>query len=616
MPYPLLVAIRTRIVLCMLLLVGAYTLFGVITVQHTARRYAMKTTERVLLDRVGVVEDEIDGALDQLAAATRRAANAEELAPFLRGRRGSVEPAGEALAWIHQHTRATTLMLLDPTGAIQLQTGDTLAASGRLVEHPTVQGALERGLGAWWLVLEGYPYVAAMAPVSDGDERVGLLLAIHPYELDSLEQLERLSGTELVLLSAEGAMVHTLGDLDEAAAADSFARLARHTEGERRPRQVALAGERFMVLEASLGRPGQTDEVGLALALPLETIKAMTQGVRNRFGLVAVGATLLALVLGATLGRTFSRPIEDLVAYARRAAEGEAGAASGPTAVPEMAVLADAMTDLVRQQARRSGRAVAQACRERERELGRHLQAQLEDGDEPAPPGFDTAVGRWRLDRAAGDVVEVLPAADGSLWIALGEVASRGVVAASVAALLRGAVTAAVALQPGDPPSRLLAAVDRAVSEGIRRAGWAPTFAALRLVRLAPDGTLQFAGAQQEMLLLPATGGDVQALAWHGTWLGLGPGGLPDDPDGHAVLSPGDTLVLQTDGLLAGEDGSGRLFGAARVRQLLDQSRGHPARVVRDRLIGAWTQWTATARDDATVVVVRRPAGPGAAPPG
>jgi len=610
--YPLGVAIRTRILLCMLLIVGTYTLAGVVVVHYSVRAYALRSTETLLLDRIVITAEQLDANLDDLGSVTRGAARAEYLAPFLQGESDTVEMAGEALAWIGKHTRADALFLLDPDGNIALQSGDAMRVPGDVVQHPTIRGALERGVGAWWLPLEGHPYLAALAPVNDGDERVGLLLAVVAFEIEELGVIAETAGAQVVLLEESGALLHTLGRRaeDDSEAAASFELLARRSPGERLPHQMALFGARYLVIERAL-KNHSGDDIGVALLTPLATITEMARGVRQRLGMVGLIVTALSVLLALLLSRTISRPLEDLVAYARRAAEGDTRPASSNSPLPEMVVLADALGDLVRQQTRRRARAKDRARAAREQEIGLALQSQLEAADVETP-GFDTAVGTWRHDEAAGDVVEVLPADDGGLWIAVGEVASRGVRAAAIAAMLRGAVASAVALQPAGSPSLTLAAVNRALSERIRRAGWEPCFAALRLLRLAPDGTLAYAGAQQEMLLIAAGGGTVRRLTWHGTWLGLGPGALADDPDGIDTLRPGDTLVLQTDGLLAGQDATGRLYGYNRVQQVLELSLGHPARVVRDRLMGSWDQWTETPLDDASVVVVRRHGGAGA----
>lgn len=593
----------------MLLIVCVFTLAGVVVVHYSVRAYALRCTETLLLDRIVITAEQLDTKQYELGSMTRSAARAGYLAPFLQGEGDSVEMAGEGLVWIGRHTRADALFLLDTDGNIALQSGDAMRVPGDVVQHPTIRGALERGVGAWWLPLEGHPYLAALAPVNDGDERVGLLLAVVAFKIEELGEIAETAGAQVVLLEEGGALLHTLERRaeDDPEAAASFELLALHSPGERLPHQMALFGARYLVIEQAL-KNHSGDDIGVALLTPLAPITEMARGVRQRLGLVGLVATALAVVLALVLSRTISRPLEDLVAYSRRAAEGGTRPASSNSPLPEMVVLADALGDLVRQQNRRRARAEDRASAAREQEIGQALQSRLEAANVDTP-GFDTAVGTWRHDEAACDVVEILPADDGGLWIALGEVASRGVRASAIAAVLRGAVASAVALQPAGSPSLTLAAVNRALSERIRRAGWEPCFAALRLLRLSPNGTLVYAGAQQEMLLIAASDGTVRRLTWHGTWLGLGPGALPDDPDGTDTLGPGDTLVLQTDGLLAGQDATGRLYGYDRVQQVLQVSLGHPARVVRDRLMGSWDQWTETHLDDASVVVVRRHGG-------
>jgi len=185
--YPLSMAIRTRLLLSMLLIVGVYTLLAVVVVHYTVRASAFDTVEAVLAARIQVVVEALDDASAEMERVTANAAHAEELAPLLMRERGAEQPAQETLDWIAQHTRADAVFLLDVYGGIALQAGDPEAIPDALVVHPAVQGALERGIGSGWLALDGQPLLVAMAPVSRGYERAGLLLAVDTGDAEMLE---------------------------------------------------------------------------------------------------------------------------------------------------------------------------------------------------------------------------------------------------------------------------------------------------------------------------------------------------------------------------------------------------------------------------------------------
>jgi serine phosphatase RsbU (regulator of sigma subunit) len=315
----------------------------------------------------------------------------------------------------------------------------------------------------------------------------------------------------------------------------------------------------------------------------------------------------VALGLATLSSRSILHPIDQLVAIARRAAAGDNSPVRQHTDIPEIAVLEDALTDLLRQQQRLIKQTRDEARRERDVEIGAWIQDSVTP-ESLALPGLDLAAGTWRDPDASGDYYDLFEAG-GELWLAIGDVAARGLRAGMLATLLHGSVRAAIEVDPEASPSAVLRALDPLFSRYLTTVGWSETFIALRLVRLSPDGTVRYAGAHEEMLLQRAGEQSTALHQWHGAWLGLGDDGLADDPDGELSLAPGDTLVLFTDGLLGAVDATGRYFGMAGLTKIIERSSGHPSRVVRDRLMTAWSEWVAAPGDDATVIVVRRRAG-------
>jgi len=113
----------------------------------------------------------------------------------------------------------------------------------------------------------------------------------------------------------------------------------------------------------------------------------------------------------------------------------------------------------------------------------------------------------------------------------------------------------------------------------------------------------------------------VDLLTAGGPVLGL----LPDVGyrAGHTKLSPGDLLVLYSDGVTEAETPAGEDFGDERLRQCLLSAYGQPSREVVTRLLDEVHRFTRRSdfADDLTVVAVslRHPSHHdhgGEAPPG
>jgi len=345
------------------------------------------------------------------------------------------------------------------------------------------------------------------------------------------------------------------------------------------------------------------DRLALSVLVPFET--ASSGELLETLSLIGVIAMAVAAVLLWLSSRAVTVPLERLVTFARDAAAGELRPVERHAAVPEIAVLEDALNDWLRQQERLFELHEAEGRSDRDQEIDRWFQRSVLP-QLPQLAGYDLAVGSWRAAEAGGDCCEAILCDDGVLWIAVGEVAARSLRAGILATLLHGSLETAVRAAPAAPPTRVLAVLDDVLARYIERVGWDRTFVAVRLLRIGPDGCVAYAGAHGEMLLSSADGASCEPLDWHGAWLGLGQVGDRDDPDGELTLGAGDTLLLYTDGVSAAQDSSARLFGAERIARALAEARDHPARVLVERLMGQWEQWADRRLDDATIVVVRR----------
>jgi len=196
-----------------------------------------------------------------------------------------------------------------------------------------------------------------------------------------------------------------------------------------------------------------------------------------------------------------------------------------------------------------------------------------------------------------GDYFDLFKTPDGQVFIAMGDVCGKGVVAATKTSAIKYSVRGmAVA---GLAPGRILSEINNMVSES----GDTSDIVTLWLASLdASACTLTHAnGGHPPALLLPQDGGKMLRLETTGPLLGA----IRDAEYGEVVsaLDAGDTILMYTDGVTEARRGN-KFFGEGRVRRALAKG-GSPADVV-DRLLASLDRFVpGSLRDDAAVLAVR-----------
>jgi sigma-B regulation protein RsbU (phosphoserine phosphatase) len=224
------------------------------------------------------------------------------------------------------------------------------------------------------------------------------------------------------------------------------------------------------------------------------------------------------------------------------------------------------------------------------------IQESLLPEEKPALEGWDVA-GSSRLCSAVGADYYDFAVDRGSLLLALGDVAGKGLAAALCMAALRAAVRAMWTEE--DPLPRLVSRINENLCQTLPP----NRFATLFLGRLQPaSGELLFINAGHAPPVLVPRGGGLARLEEGGTILGAFPAG--EWGAGHAVLAPGDVLVLLSDGVMESQGpGLPPETVAAVVRR--EDEAGATA-IVAALQRAAETVLGPTGDDDRTFVVLRR----------
>lgn len=173
-----------------------------------------------------------------------------------------------------------------------------------------------------------------------------------------------------------------------------------------------------------------------------------------------------------------------------------------------------------------------------------------------------------RLERGA---TRDLPAAAWHLAFVLADIAGKGIASALLMANLQANIRARYALALDDLP-RLLCSVNQLFLENTRDDRYATLFFA---VYDDHSREMEYANCGHNPPILLRANGSVERLTSTSTVIGIFPHW--ECATRRVVLSPGDTLVLYTDGVTECFDPSGNEFGEHRLIETLRRNRHMPA---------------------------------------
>jgi sigma-B regulation protein RsbU (phosphoserine phosphatase) len=113
------------------------------------------------------------------------------------------------------------------------------------------------------------------------------------------------------------------------------------------------------------------------------------------------------------------------------------------------------------------------------------------------------------------------------------------------------------------------------------------------------------AAGHPPLLCWRAAGGELQRIESNGLLFGV----LQDTeyPNLDFDVSPGDHLLLYTDGIVEAENASGEAFGDSRLEQVIRMHKGNFAPDISNRLLDEQRNWQpqpVSQQDDLTLVVI------------
>jgi serine phosphatase RsbU (regulator of sigma subunit) len=235
------------------------------------------------------------------------------------------------------------------------------------------------------------------------------------------------------------------------------------------------------------------------------------------------------------------------------------------------------------------------------------LQHSLRPRSLPKIAGFEASsrfLAAGESYEVGGDFYDVFRTGSRGWTAVIGDVCGKGPEAAALTALARHSIRAASS--PDSSPSSVLRALHESITA--ERSDLRFCTAALARIQAPANGrgparlTVALGGHPPPLLL--RKGGQVDQLGEPGTLLGALP--TPSVADVHAGISPGDSLVLYTDGVLEVGDRSGE-DDSNWLAEQLSAAAGASADELASKLTEAAIKRQAgNPRDDIAVLVLRR----------
>jgi predicted ATPase/serine phosphatase RsbU (regulator of sigma subunit)/tRNA A-37 threonylcarbamoyl transferase component Bud32 len=233
--------------------------------------------------------------------------------------------------------------------------------------------------------------------------------------------------------------------------------------------------------------------------------------------------------------------------------------------------------------------------------LAAKIQQELLPQGPPAVEGYEISGRNIPALTVGGDYFDYIKIDDHRLAVCIGDVSGKGVPASLLMANLQASLRAQTLLTTS--PSECVANSNRLLFESTSPEKFATLFYGVLDIR---SHTLAYCNAGHEHPILLGEGGKTQDLETGGIALGM----LESFPFKEAVvtLSPGDLLVMYSDGITEAMDPSEERFGRERLDDVLANKGGLPLGELTSEIVSAVKGHAGAAHqsDDITVVVIRR----------
>jgi serine phosphatase RsbU (regulator of sigma subunit)/pSer/pThr/pTyr-binding forkhead associated (FHA) protein len=238
---------------------------------------------------------------------------------------------------------------------------------------------------------------------------------------------------------------------------------------------------------------------------------------------------------------------------------------------------------------------------ERELELATEIQQRFQPSAPPVIEGYEFQGISFSCYEIGGDYYDFIPASDGTMLIALGDVSGKGTAAALLMSSLHAAIHGQVAAKT--PLAEAIVSVNEYLADNTPANRFVTLFAA---ELDPPSAKLKYINAGHNPPLVCRADGSIEQLSSGGLPLGIMP--MAEYDVAELTLNPGDTLVIYSDGVSEANNLAEEEFGLDRLADVLRSNIKANASTLRDKIESALSEFTGTApaNDDITLVIAKK----------
>jgi sigma-B regulation protein RsbU (phosphoserine phosphatase) len=321
---------------------------------------------------------------------------------------------------------------------------------------------------------------------------------------------------------------------------------------------------------------------------------------RRRAIVLAVIATLGALLLGLILARALSQPLLALTRHVARVGGGDFDARLQLHTARELQTLSTELNTM-------AGGLKQRVQLEQSLALATHVQQSLLPQAPPQIDALDVAGQSRYCDSTGGDYfdfIDVAPLPGRQVLVAVGDVMGHGIGAALLMATARAAVRATAAAPDGAALGALMSRVNHVLAQDARHG----LFMTLSLLVIDVDErAVRWASAGHDPVIVYDPASD-QFADLDGGDIPLGvTDGVEYEEFSRDALAQGSVLVVGTDGIWEAKNGADEMYGKARLRELIRRHAADDAKEIAaalERELGEFTGHSPLS-DDVTFVVMK-----------
>lgn len=239
----------------------------------------------------------------------------------------------------------------------------------------------------------------------------------------------------------------------------------------------------------------------------------------------------------------------------------------------------------------------------REIYLARKIQSKLLNGKHPEFQGGEVRGTSKPARLIGGDYFDFYPLLNGKIRIVIGDVMGKGIPAAMLMILTRGAFRSAAESTKG--PGETLSAMNQALFQDLRTlksfvtlccADWDPLTKTFTYANAGHHLPLHIINKDNRTTSLPKTPGIMV-------------GGLPNQnyPEQSIQIEDGDIIFFYTDGIIEAQNKDGEFFKIERLIQSLNECKEKNVEKIKDSIMQSLVTFTndVPQKDDITMVILK-----------